>query len=33
MLNFLTQNPKIRFYDSRDLQIVINILENSKVKN
>lgn len=31
-VEFFDSNPKIRFNDSRDLQIVINILEKSKVK-
>jgi len=31
-VEFFNSDPKIRFNDSRDLQTVINILENSKVK-
>ena len=31
-VEFFNSDPKIRFNDSRDLQIVINILEKSKVK-
>lgn len=31
-VEFFDTDPKIRFKDSRDLQTVINILENSKVK-
>jgi len=31
-VEFFDSDPKIRFNDSRDLQTVINILENSKVK-
>ena len=31
-VEFFDSDPKIRFNDSRDLQIVINIIEKSKVK-